>query len=481
MVSSEEFNFGEDFLVEIMTKYKLNYLSANIKDTFLPYTIKEIGDIKIAIIGITDAGFKNKSKEPFIKPQECLPDIIKELKSEKKADLILVLSYLSEKESKELLNKVEGVDVWISSNNPFMTAKSEEIGGVTFIQPAWEARALTKIDLTFLGPDVDSVNNSRLDSIKIEHINLGEDLVSDTEIASIIPECFTDKDCRKAGFVGKCVSAATKESKCAFSEIESLKLTVIKPIDCKTCNVDSAIETIKKVLPNLEIEYLLEDDEQAKALIEKLNIKMLPAYLIDKSIKEEAVISRISQIAKEVDNYYILEPGFIGVSYFTGRKEIPNRLDVFFDIGTKDVVGILNMLQTLKSRNKEIDIHLNFLAVEDVESGFIAKSGKYEIEEFLRSACINKYYPDKLWYYLSCRLLDIESSWWDDCVTKFGMDSGVIKGCAQTEEGKTLLREFIRLTQELEVVFGPTFVINNKEIFSSEGVPSVEELEELFK
>ena len=86
-----------------------------------------------------------------------------------------------------------------------------------------------------------------------------------------------------------------------------------------------------------------------------------------------------------------------------------------------------------------------------------------------------------MWYYLSCRLLDIESSWWDDCVTKFGMDSGVIKGCAQTEEGKTLLREFIRLTQELEVVFGPTFVINNKEIFSSEGVPSVEELEELFK
>jgi hypothetical protein len=156
-------------------------------------------------------------------------------------------------------------------------------------------------------------------------------------------------------------------------------------------------------------------------------------------------------------------------------------LDVFFDIGTKDMVKILDVLQTLKAKRNDIDIHLNFLAIEDPQAGLIAKSGRYETEEYLRSACIYKYYPDKLWNYLSCRLSDIESSWWDDCALKFNIDPAKIKGCAQTQEGKTLIAEFIKLTQEFEVVFGPTFIINNQEVFSSNGAPSVEELEKLFE
>ena len=481
LISSEEFNFGEDFLKEVMSTYKLNYLSANIKGDFQPYLTKDIGNVKVAIIGVTDERVKNKSKTEYIKPQDCLLKAIEEIKGDKEVSLVIVLSYLGEKESKELLNKIAGIDIWIDSNNPFMIANSIEISGTLFVQPAWETRTLTKINLSLAASDSKEAESSGLISFEVENIKLSEDIEDDTQIASFIPECFTDKDCRKSGYVGKCESAATKESKCVFSEIKSAKLIVIKPTKCNTCNIESTIERIEKILPNLEVEYFLEDTPEAKELIENLNINMLPAYLVDKSIEEETIISQIGQIANEIDNYYMLEPGFTGVSYYIKRKEIPNRLDVFFDIGTKDIVKILDILQILQDKNKDIDIHLNFLAIEDIESGFIAKAGKYEIEEYLRSACINKYYPDKLRYYLSCRLSDIESSWWDDCVSKFGMDPGIIKGCAQTQEGKILLREFIKLTQELEVVFGPTFLVNNKEIFSSEGVPSVEELEELFE
>ena len=111
----------------------------------------------------------------------------------------------------------------------------------------------------------------------------------------------------------------------------------------------------------------------------------------------------------------------------------------------------------------------------------MSKSGKYETEEYLRSACISKYYPDKLWSYLSCRFTDIDSSWWDSCAAKLNIDTDKIKNCAQTEEGKTLLKKFIKLTQELEIVYGPTFLINNQEVLSSEGAPSEEELERLFE
>lgn len=471
LISSEEFNFGDSFLREAMSKYKLSYTSLNINEDLQPYIIKQVGKVKIAIIGITDEQVKAKTQAQYINPQDSLSKLIREIKKDRKADLIVVLTYLDEKASKELINKIEGVNIWISSNNPFRQAVSEKINNAMLIMPAWQTRSLTKINL----------NSSNLNLEDIEQLDLSNDLKDDSEIASIIPSCFTEGDCKKSGFVAKCQNAGTKGAACSYTEIKPVKLTVIKPITCKTCNAEGSLESIKTILPSLKVEYILDGTKQAKELIGKLGIKMLPAYLIDQSIEKEEIFSQINKISKKVNNYYVLEPGFTGVSYFTNRKRILNRLDVFFDIGSKDIVKILNVLELLKTKRQDIDIHLNFLAIEDPESGFISKGKRYEIEEFQRDACINKYYPEKLWNYLSCRLSDIESSWWDDCALKLDIDPAKIKGCAQREEGRELFRDFIRLTQELEVVFGPTFVINNQEIFSANGVPTVEELEGLFE
>jgi len=470
LVSSKEFSFGDNFLKNIISKYKLNYLSVNLGSEFKPYVIKEFNNVKIAIVGITDKDVKDKTKVPYSDPQNNLSNIIKEIKENKKADFIIVLSYLSQKDSEEIIRKVGGIDVWVSSNNPFLQGSNQDVGGTQLIVPAWQVRSLTKATLD-------------LDTLKIEevaHIELNKDINDDTNMLSIIPSCFSDKDCHKQGFTAKCKNEGTKKSKCDFSEIKPIKLTIIKPASCKTCNIDNALVQIRTIIASPEVQYLEGNNKAAKDLIEKFNIKMLPAYLIEKPIYGEEVISKIKQISKEQDVFYVLEPGFTGVSYFAGREKIQNRLDLFFDIGTKDIVKILDVLRVLKSKRSDIDIHLNFLAIEDSELGLIAKGEKYEVEEFLRGACISKYYPNKVWDYLSCRLSDIGSSWWDDCVIKFDMDPSKIKECARTQEGSTLLKDFIKLTQELEVVFGPTFLINNQEIFSSEGAPTVEELEELF-
>ncbi|NQU19345.1 hypothetical protein HQ550_04235, partial [bacterium] len=182
LISSEEFNFGEDFLKEVMPIYKLNYLSANIKGDFQPYLTKDIGNVKVAIIGVTDERIKNKSKTEYIKPQDYLPKAIEEIKGDKKVDLVIVLSYLGEKESKELLNKIAGVDIWIDSNNPFMIANSIEINGTLFVQPAWEMRTLTKINLTLAASDSKESESSGLISFEVENIELSEDIEDDTQI-----------------------------------------------------------------------------------------------------------------------------------------------------------------------------------------------------------------------------------------------------------------------------------------------------------
>lgn len=483
LVSSEEFNFGEDFLKDIMSKYKLNYLSANLSGNFKPYIIKKFGDSKVAIIGITDSLVQTKTKSHYISPEESLEKIIKEIKKREKANVVIVLSYLDEKESRKLIEKIEGIDIWVSSNNSFKPANFQKINKTMLVRASWEVRALTKINLDLniiKNADDKKETESTSAPFDIKHIDLSKDFKDDPTIISIIPACFTDKNCTKSGFIAKCENPGTNKSQCVYNEIPPVKLTIIEPTLCKTCDIESTIERIKKLFVNLKIEHIAEDSSQAKALIDKLKIKMLPAYLIDESVEKENIISQVNRIAKKIENYYVLEPQFSGVSYFTNRGKIPNRLDVFFDIGTKDIVKILEVLQTLKNKRPDIDIHLNFLVIEDKQSGFIAKGKKFEIEEFFRSACISKHYPDKFWQYLSCRFSDIDSSWWDDCALKFNMDARKIKGCAQSEEGKILLREFIRLTQELEIVFGPTFLVNNQEVFGSKDVPSLEELENLF-
>jgi protein-disulfide isomerase len=61
------------------------------------------------------------------------------------------------------------------------------------------------------------------------------------------------------------------------------------------------------------------------------------------------------------------------------------------------------------------------------------------------------------------------------------MDTQKIKACARGQEGSSLLRENIRLNKELEVMFGPTYLLDNQEIFSSKGAPKKEELEKIIK
>ncbi|MDD5617829.1 MAG: hypothetical protein PHG69_01940, partial [Candidatus Omnitrophica bacterium] len=223
LVSSEEFNFGDGFLKEIQSAYKLNYLSANLKGSFKPYIIKEAAGIKIAVIGISDAEVRNKTKITYRDDLEgILSDTIKDIKIEKKADLVVVLSYLSDAESIRLLEKMQGIDILISSYNPFKMASIQEVNGAILIHPAWQVRALTKVDLTFSGLEkgvelkltVDTKNAGKQPNsilVAIENINLSQDIKDDSEILGIIPGCFKDGDCVKPGYVSKCEDASTKK------------------------------------------------------------------------------------------------------------------------------------------------------------------------------------------------------------------------------------------------------------------------------
>lgn len=474
VVSSEEFNFGDEFFNGVRSQKKFPFLSANLEGDFLPFVVKKAGSLDIAIIGITDSPVTKKTPRAYKDIVACLGETLQKVRENKEVDCTIVVGYLESKDAVQLIKETKGIDMFVSTANPFRPMQSEKVDNALLVVPAWETRSLTKITVISSGGKIDSVNT--------EPIVLDEKIKDDADMISVVPACFSDLSCHRTGYIGKCMDPASQQARCEFQKSKPATVTVIVPKACVTCDVNAALGKLKEMVPDVEVKILEENTKEGKKLIDDLGVTMLPAYLFDESVGQNPQLqAALPRIAKKVGAYYHVNMEFSGVSYFIQRKKIPNRLDVFFDVETKDIAGLLGVLQELKQRNKNIHIQLHFLAIEDQKQGLLAKKGKYEIEEYLRSACVGKYYPEKLWQYLSCRFKDIETAWWDDCALAAGIDPAKIKACAQSEEGKESLRGYIALTQELEVVFGPTFVIHNKEIFSSEGVPSVKELEELFK
>ena len=137
----------------------------------------------------------------------------------------------------------------------------------------------------------------------------------------------------------------------------------------------------------------------------------------------------------------------------------------------KDAKDLLDIL-------KEFNPTVHFLADEE-ENKFNAAKGNLEVEEYLRSVCVQKYYPQFFWDYITCRAKNINSSWWEDCLGKSETDN--IRTCARGEEGKKLLKENISLNKELEIMFGPTYLLDNQETFGFSKVPPKELLKKIIK
>jgi predicted DsbA family dithiol-disulfide isomerase len=64
--------------------------------------------------------------------------------------------------------------------------------------------------------------------------------------------------------------------------------------------------------------------------------------------------------------------------------------------------------------------------------------------------------------YILCRNKNIRSKEWQKCTGDNGIDTDVIRECFEGEEGKTLLREDIKMAKGLGISASPTWLVNNK-------------------
>ncbi len=470
-IGSDEFNLGRSFFQDNAAKTKLVFLSSNIStDEFpfvKPYIIKQILNIKVGIVGITDPYARQKLEgSKIIEPIIALKKSVEELKKIP-VNIIVLLSYLPQKDTLDLISAVKGVDIVIlqdSFSKEEGISSFEKIANTLFLRSSWQGRRLGRATIT--------LKDNKLVKYEIETLRLSDKIQDDPEVLSLLPRCFQDTNCKKDGLAGTCHNPGKLDSRCSFEESGKVNLLIITPKNCRVCDTQTPIKALKRDFPNLIVSYEYYPGEKAQDLIKKFSISSLPAYFLGKEVDKEKKFEDLKRNLEVKGDFYMLKPEFSGISQFISRLKINKKLDLFISLFDEDAAGLLDTA-------REFDPQIHFLAVEN-ENGFDAQRGAFETEECLRAVCVQKYYPQRFWNYISCRAQNSKSSWWDDCIGA-GMDLSEVKACARGSEGKNLLRKNIELNRELRVMFGPAYLVDNQEIFSTKAVPSKEELRKIIK
>lgn len=462
-VGDDELNFGYDFFQEAADKFKINLVSSNMSsDKVKAYLIKEIQGLRVGIVGLTTlAAAQKASGIKFSEPRVALKDAVGALKKEK-ADIIIFLSHIDENDAVDIIKDIPEINIVVVGHSRIKEDVLSRLGSTLIVRPAWQGRRLGKLSL--------AIKANKIVDYKSEEIRISSAISDSPEALKFLPKCFEDSNCKKEGLVGSCQNPGNINSRCMFTAANKISLNVIEPKDCLICNSSVVIEGMKKQFPGLEVNYIKYPDPKSEKLIGEFNIKGLPVFLFGKEIENEKGFDKISKNLVFKNNYYMLKPESSGFSYFVGRKKDKGKFDLFVSLYDNNTFGILGVV-------REFAPNLHFL-VNEKENKFDAAKGKPEIEESLRGVCVQKYYPQYYWDYLSCRAQDANSTWWDACL-KEGMQIDKIKQCALGQEGSELLKENIALNKDLGVMFGPTFFINNQEIFGMAGVPSKDELKKI--
>ncbi|RKY33024.1 MAG: hypothetical protein DRP74_01135 [Candidatus Omnitrophota bacterium] len=469
-IGDDEFNFGKNFLLENLENRNLNFLTCNIVAKpgseslpIKPYIIKDLSGIKIGIVGVTTPGAQTIAGGlGFIEPKEAIRKTIRDLKKDN-ADIIILLSHLGESEDLNLIKEIEGIDILLSGHVGGQSQVPRKIGSTIFTRPVWQARKLSSLWL--------EIEDKKIINFKEEQIRVSDIIADDPSILSILPACFCDRNCSKADSRGKCKNPGTAQAECLIEKPQEVELLVISSEDCLGCDTSATIAKLKVFIRGIKPRYLSYPDWHARRLINKLGITALPAYIFRKEVEEDPGFAQLKENIESKLGFYIVKPYFSGLNYFLDRKKTKGNLDLFISLYSRDTPKVLEGIRDFRPK-------IHFLADEAKEGIFITAFGRAELEEYLRCVCLEKYYPQFYQGYLCCRTKDIKSSWWQDCLDD-KIEAEKIADCAKSNEAKELLRENIRLNKELEVSYGPAYLLNNQQIFGSAKPLSKEEWKDI--
>jgi sulfur-oxidizing protein SoxB len=163
MTAHWEFAYGPATFKQRAAELSYPMIAINVYDQatkerfFPPYSLKEIGGLRIGIVGIA-SNIVDKTMPPsfseglfFSLGREELPPIMNILRTQEKVDLIVLVSHLGFSQDMKLLSEVQGIDICLSGHTHNRLFKPVLQGKTLVIQSGCHGSFLGRLDLEIDG------------------------------------------------------------------------------------------------------------------------------------------------------------------------------------------------------------------------------------------------------------------------------------------------------------------------------------------
>ena len=166
MTAHWEFAYGPKVFHQRVAELNYPMLANNVYDKetkkliYPPYLVKEIGGLRIGLVGVA-SNIVDKTMPPsysegiyFTMGRDELSLIIDTLRSQEKADLIILISHLGFPQEMKLLSKVHGIDVCLSGHTHNRLYKPALQGKTLVMQSGCHGSFLGRLDLEVEGGQI---------------------------------------------------------------------------------------------------------------------------------------------------------------------------------------------------------------------------------------------------------------------------------------------------------------------------------------
>jgi len=163
MTAHWEFAYGPETFKQRASQLTYPMLAINVYDQatkerlFPPYSVKEIGGLRVGLVGIA-SNIVGKTMPPsfsegvdFTLGREELPAIIDVLRTQEKVALIILISHLGFPQEMKLLSEVDGIDVCLSGHTHHRLYTPVIQGKTLVIQSGCHGSFLGRLDLEIEG------------------------------------------------------------------------------------------------------------------------------------------------------------------------------------------------------------------------------------------------------------------------------------------------------------------------------------------
>lgn len=259
------------------------------------------------------------------------------------------------------------------------------------------------------------------------------------------------------------------------------------------CDASGLISSLKSVFPGLETIELDYSSEQGKKLYDESGVTYLPAVLFDETVNGGEGYSQIQSYLDPAGEYTSLR---IGATFNPTKEICDNKIDDngngITDCEDTDCTGALVCREEKKNDIQVFvmsDCPYGKLAIEalkgvvdnfgdkitygvhyiarETEDGFSSLHGQYEVDEDIIQLCVKEKSPEQWLDYIYCRSVQgINGNDWKSCANEAKVDTAAVQTCFDGDEGKELLRQDIKIADTLGIGASPTWLANNKYIFS---------------